>query len=434
MQAETETRLLNVCHDAATAESKKMAAHLVLLQRLFGHGSFRGPQASAILHWGIRKEDTVVVWRTGGGKTILFALTACLHPGLTVVVLPLISLINDMQRVLVKHNIRAAAMHSLMPKDRLLQTGDDLVRGRSFINVLLVDKFKNESEWGLSTNGVIVATSTLGMGVNVMGCRFTVHYHLPSSLTAYQQEAGRSSRDGEGGFSFILFSRADERLWAVVHSEGAREDICKMGRFSEADLRERTSRETVEAHRRLKEVVFAFTFKHACLRVILRLGASAVVSSPRLLGPCPAGTCSRCALPPTAASDVSLHARFVIAVIADRLAAGKPCTFSNVVDVACMSQHRDVLSLMANVPIYQATHPARSGRLTPALTASLAEYVTTALVVRGDVQMTVSVHEIVSSDRVDGDDDEVPTRRKIVFALSLHTSHAKPLSPLYYHA
>ena len=41
-----------------------------------------------------------LVWRTGGGKTAIFAIPAIFHDGLTVVVLPLISLIEDVVRKL----------------------------------------------------------------------------------------------------------------------------------------------------------------------------------------------------------------------------------------------------------------------------------------------------------------------------------------------
>jgi RecQ family ATP-dependent DNA helicase len=592
-----------VCDSGSTPEHVKMAVHLELLKRLFGHASFRGPQASAILHWGIRKKDAVVVWRTGGGKTVLFALTACVHPGITVVVLPLISLIDDMQRVLVAHHVRAAALHSLLTTERIRQVGNDLLRGRSFVNVLLVtpeaivrrsdlrsmlaklraagrrlrfvideahcisdyggfrpayrhlhlikeafpeapllaltgtatrddavafavalkmrpdsvvilhdtarydiamhverrrgrgirqggenlvqvlqrpelagkkgivfsascnavdtlasilaaalepgrifkthagmaatEKAAGEAAWARSANGVIVATSTLGMGVNVPGCTFTVHYHMPSSLTTLQQEAGRSSRAGEGGHSIVLLSTGDERLWAVIHAESAREEICASLRgrpgLTEVELRKRASTATIDPHRRLRELLLVLSIQRVCPRKLFRLGAAAAVSAACVPGPsCPTGTCARCGAPaPPPAPCITAHARLVLAVIAELAASEKPCTVTNVIDVACCSQRQDVQKTMADLAIYRPDHAARRERLTPALTGALAEYIVSALIVRGEAKMSVDVHESIVLESDEPDDDEIPRRRKITFSLA---NTGKPLAPLYYHA
>ena len=80
-------------------EERKLGLYNVCLW-MFGHQDFRGVQADALLEWGVRRRDAVVVWRTGGGKTAIFAIPAIFHDGLTVVVLPLISLIEDVVRKL----------------------------------------------------------------------------------------------------------------------------------------------------------------------------------------------------------------------------------------------------------------------------------------------------------------------------------------------
>ena len=44
---------------------------------------------------------------------------------------------------------------------------------------------------------VVFATTALGMGVNFVGLRATIHYGAPRSLDDYFQESGRAGRAGQ---------------------------------------------------------------------------------------------------------------------------------------------------------------------------------------------------------------------------------------------
>lgn len=66
---------------------------MAILQKL-GLSSFRSKQR-AIINASLQNADVFGCIQTGGGKSLTFQLPALLSSGVTVVVMPLISLIND---------------------------------------------------------------------------------------------------------------------------------------------------------------------------------------------------------------------------------------------------------------------------------------------------------------------------------------------------
>ena len=86
---------------------------LELLKRYFGFTSFR-PLQREIISDTLAGKDVFALLPTGGGKSLCFQLPALLHPGLTVVVSPLIALMKDQVDALQAAGIGATFLNSTL--------------------------------------------------------------------------------------------------------------------------------------------------------------------------------------------------------------------------------------------------------------------------------------------------------------------------------
>ena len=83
------------------------------LKHFFGYDRFRAGQQQ-IVEAALGKQDLLVVMPTGGGKSLCFQLPALLKPGLTVVVSPLIALMQDQVEALRDNGIGATFLNSTL--------------------------------------------------------------------------------------------------------------------------------------------------------------------------------------------------------------------------------------------------------------------------------------------------------------------------------
>lgn len=75
---------------------------------------------------------------TGGGKSLTYQLPALITKGFTLVISPLISLIENQLIALRKFNINAATVHSSTAKERTKVIYDDMISGKSSLKLLYV--------------------------------------------------------------------------------------------------------------------------------------------------------------------------------------------------------------------------------------------------------------------------------------------------------
>lgn len=118
----------------------------LLLKKFFGYSTFRPLQAEIIQRI-LRKEDSLVLMPTGGGKSICFQLPAIYLPGTAIVISPLIALMKDQVGGLVANGIPAAALNSMMPDEERHQIMQLCIQGKIKLLYISPEKLVNELHW-----------------------------------------------------------------------------------------------------------------------------------------------------------------------------------------------------------------------------------------------------------------------------------------------
>ncbi len=107
----------SVPNDKRLPDSAAVSARirsLTVLKETFGYSSFLPVQADVIARV-LERKDTLVVMPTGAGKSLCFQLPSVLFEGLTVVISPLVALMQDQVRQLRALNVPAACLNHMVP-------------------------------------------------------------------------------------------------------------------------------------------------------------------------------------------------------------------------------------------------------------------------------------------------------------------------------
>lgn len=100
-----------------------------VLKRVFGYDEFR-PLQPEIIQNVLDRRDSLAVMPTGSGKSMCFQLPALLFPGLTVVVSPLISLMEDQVMQLRQSGVPAAFLNSTLSYESYVHIQQQIKTGR----------------------------------------------------------------------------------------------------------------------------------------------------------------------------------------------------------------------------------------------------------------------------------------------------------------
>lgn len=115
-----------------------------ILKSTFGYDEFRSDQEEIINH-ALQRKDALVIMPTGGGKSICYQIPALASEGITLVVSPLIALMNDQVLALRQMGVNAEALHSNLSQDELSQVYNQLGTGKLKLLYMSPERINNES-------------------------------------------------------------------------------------------------------------------------------------------------------------------------------------------------------------------------------------------------------------------------------------------------
>ncbi len=119
-------------------------------------------------------------------KTLVTLLKKLPKPG--IVYCATVKMVNTLYEKLNRHGIETTRYHGRLTKK---------------------ERDANQTSFMQRRDLVMVATNAFGLGVDKADIRNVLHYHVPGSLEAYAQEAGRGGRDRKPARCVLLFSPDD---------------------------------------------------------------------------------------------------------------------------------------------------------------------------------------------------------------------------------
>ncbi|KAF8919658.1 ATP-dependent DNA helicase [Mucidula mucida] len=118
-------------------------AHRVL-REVFGHDSFRLSQEQVIKRLIVDNDNALVLFPTGGGKSLTYQVPALCLPGLTLVISPLIALMKDQVDALQKLGVKAANLDSTLDAEMVRVVQHDAINGKLKLLYVAPERLNNE--------------------------------------------------------------------------------------------------------------------------------------------------------------------------------------------------------------------------------------------------------------------------------------------------
>ncbi|GEK51561.1 RecQ family ATP-dependent DNA helicase [Vreelandella venusta] len=113
------------------------------LKAVFGFDDFRGGQ-QAVVSRVLEGHSTAAIFATGAGKSLCYQLPALHLPHLTLVVSPLLALMQDQLAFLARHGVAAASIDSTQDRDTTRDVIERAKNGELKILMVSVERLKNE--------------------------------------------------------------------------------------------------------------------------------------------------------------------------------------------------------------------------------------------------------------------------------------------------
>ncbi|BAY29192.1 ATP-dependent DNA helicase RecQ [Nostoc carneum NIES-2107] len=136
-------------------------AVLNTFKKIWGYDNFRPPQGEIVSSL-LAGKDALIIMPTGGGKSICFQLPALLQTGLTLVVSPLVALMENQVQELRQLNLSAALLHSELPSSQRRLTLQALAQNKLRLLYLSPETLLSQPVWEklcqpqLQINGLIL--------------------------------------------------------------------------------------------------------------------------------------------------------------------------------------------------------------------------------------------------------------------------------------
>lgn len=115
-----------------------------ILNENFGHVDFIGTQQNIIESIALKRKNALVIMPTGGGKSLCYQIPALYFEGQTLVISPLIALMQDQVNALKKKKIPAAFINSSLRKSEREKNLKDFENGKIKILYVTPERFRKE--------------------------------------------------------------------------------------------------------------------------------------------------------------------------------------------------------------------------------------------------------------------------------------------------